>query len=195
MQVIEEQHVPIADNYPIVAYIFGSSLLANMMTTACVPLQLYISFLLNIMIAIRHLYGQWNLCNTKTSTKLDPVAAFGQLESVMSSLVPFGFSGRFPLAIMPTPLLCFLLFIIVEVFVVSSCFLVSLWMEASSRIQFLKHLAPEDLDEHYGYEELFDLMHADRFGLVIRTLAINVCIITIIYAAMTLKSMSTSDHD
>ena len=186
MMVMEEQHVRIVDSYPTLAYVFGSSFFCNLMTTSVAPLQLKFSILLNITISIFHLYSQFYLCHKVIPTNLDPIATLNQLHSVLSAVVPIKSFTEFSLAMMPTPFTCFLLFIIVEVLLISACYLISLWVERSSRIHFLMNLSPEELNDCSGHEELYDLTHGKPVLLVVGTIIIDLCLILGIYFAVTM---------
>lgn len=193
-----EQHVEAVDKYPFVAFVMGSTLLSSVMTSVVAPLELRISFAVNIMVSLTQIYGQWNLCNIKTPTLINPLPALGRLQMVMSLLTPLGMALHAPLADskLPKPNLCFLLFVTVEICVLSFCWWGMRWFEISSRIHFLRHTLEDSTSAELEEEdylkrrvELLKLLLDDPIVSAIRTVCCCFSIVATVWTAVIIASI------
>ena len=193
LAVMEQQHVDAVIKYPIVGFLMGSTLMTNLMTSACAPLDFRLSIWLNILVSIRQLFEQWKTCSITSLTPLRPAGALSQLQIFIALLIPMRTGPSSLLAILPEANLCFLLFATVEICVLSLCWWAMRWAETSSRIHFLKHSLMHE--EHppiiFKYQvELFKLSLDDPIVSTIRTCCSCLWLVATMWAVVITLSLN-----
>lgn len=185
-----EQHVPAVDSYPFVAFLMGSALMANVITSVVAPLEFHISIIVNFMVSLAHSSEQWNFCNMETMTVINPLPALRGLQTIMVLVTP----TPLPLADLPKHNLCFLLYATVEVCGLCFCWWAMQWAEVSSRIQFLRHslLDRSQRNRFSRKVELLRMSLHDPLISAVRTLSCSLCLVATVWAVVITASLNFS---
>lgn len=161
--------IRLTQKMPIMTAFFGSSLFSNLITTICMPLLLSNSFVLNILVSIRHLLEQYDVCNTHQVTCTSAAGLASQFWDVLGVLNPFGLGRQVPsMDVLSPPKQCFLVYFTSEIAVLFICWWSAWFIERQSRIRFLRRMHVEELERKGGSNELFYLMVDDPLGVGVR---------------------------
>jgi hypothetical protein len=154
---------------PIMTAVFGSSLLANVLTSICMPLLLTNSFIVNVLLSIRYLFEQFHICNNHPVTCASAAGLATKFWDILALLNPFGLGNQVPpVDVLTPPQQCFLVLFTSELGVLAVCWWAAWCIERQSRMRYLRQMQVEELVRKGGKQELFDLLLNDPLGVGVR---------------------------
>ena len=127
------------------------------------------SFLMNILVSLRHLYGQYDVCYNHQQVCSSSAGIAPQFWDFLSLLNPFGLGAQvLAVTVLAPPQQCFLVFLTSEIAVLALSWSAAWCLERQSRVRYLGMMPLAELERKGGKQELFDLLLYDALGAGVR---------------------------